>query len=95
MNALQQALQKLNDNLTNDLDRTKSVFEEAVNNHCSDHTKKQLLGKVQNEWTKHQKLATKELKQGLTSYCDIGIYNLKVHMAILEKFQVRMSIDAK
>lgn len=91
MNSLQQSLQKLNDNLSNDLDRTKSVLEEAVNNHCSDHTKKQLLGKVQNEWTKHQKLATKELKKGLSSYCDVGLYNLRVHMAILEKFQVGTS----
>lgn len=45
MNSLQQALKKLNDNLSNDFDKTKSVFEEAVTNHCSDHTKNQLLSK--------------------------------------------------
>jgi len=87
MNSLQQSLQKLNDNLSNDFDKTKSIFEEAVINHCSDHTKKQLLTKVQTEWNKHQNLATKELKQGLASYCDIGLYNLKVQIAILEKLQ--------
>jgi hypothetical protein len=92
MNSLQQSLQKLNDNISNDLDKTKSVLEEAVTNHCSDHTKKQLLTKVQTEWVKHQKLANKELKQGLTSYCDIGLYNLRVQIAILEKLQVRISI---
>ena len=93
MNTLQQSLQKLNDNISNDLDKTKSVLEEAVTNHCSDHTKKQLLTKVQTEWGKHQKLATKELKQGLTSYCDISLYNLRVQTAILEKLQVRISIE--
>ncbi len=92
MNSLQQSLQKLNDNISNDLDKTKSVLEEAVTNHCSDHTKKQLLTKVQTEWVKHQKLANKELKQGLTSYCDIGLYNLRVQIAILEKLQVRILI---
>lgn len=45
MNSLQQSLQKLNDNLSNDFDKTKSVLEEASTNHCSDHTKKQLLTK--------------------------------------------------
>ena len=93
MNSLQQSLQKMNDHLANDMDQTKSVFQEAVNNHCSDHTKKQLFTKVQTEWAKHQKLATKELKQGLTSYCDIGLYNLRVQTAILEKLQVRLSIE--
>ncbi|CAF1932276.1 unnamed protein product [Rotaria magnacalcarata] len=87
MNSLQQALKKLNDNLSNEFDKTKSIFEEAVTNHCSDHTKNQLLTKVQMEWSKHQQVAAKELKQGLSSYCDIGLYNLKVQMAILEKLQ--------
>jgi len=87
MNSLQQSLQKLNDNLSNDFDKTKSVLDEAIINHCSDQTKKQLLTKVQTEWTKHQKLATKELKQGLTSYYDIGLYNLKIQISILEKLQ--------
>jgi len=87
MNSLQQSLQKLNDNLSNDFDKTKSILEEAVINHCSDHTKKKLLTKVQTEWAKHQELARKELKQGLASYCDIGLYNLKVQTAILEKLQ--------
>ncbi len=45
MNSLHQSLRKLNDNLSNDFDKTKSVLEEAVINHCSDHTKKQLLTK--------------------------------------------------
>jgi len=45
MNSLQQSLRKLNDNLSKDFDTTKSVFEEAVTNHCSDHTKNQLLTK--------------------------------------------------
>ena len=45
MNALQQSLQKLNDNLSNDFDKTKSVFEEAVTNYCSDSTKSRLLTK--------------------------------------------------
>jgi hypothetical protein len=93
MSSLQQSLQKLNDNLSNDLDKTKTVLEEAVTNHCSDHTKKQLLTKVQTEWAKHQKLATKELKQGLTSYCDVGLYNLRVQIAMLEKLQVRISME--
>ncbi|CAF0783880.1 unnamed protein product [Rotaria sp. Silwood1] len=87
MNSLQQSLRKLDDNLLNDFDKTKSIFEEALTNHCSDHTKNQLFTKVQNEWFKHQNLANKELKQGLSSYCDIGLYNLKVQMAILEKLQ--------
>ncbi|CAF0865301.1 unnamed protein product [Rotaria sordida] len=87
MNSLQQSLRKLNDNLSNDYDKTKSIFEEAITNHCSDHTKNQLLTKIQTEWSKHQKLATKELKQGLSSYCDIGLYNLKVQIAILEKLR--------
>jgi hypothetical protein len=47
---------------------------------------------VQTEWGKHQKLAAKELKQGLASYCDVGLYNLKVQMTILEKLQVIISI---
>ncbi|CAF0985734.1 unnamed protein product [Adineta steineri] len=87
MNSLQQSLQKLNNNLSNDFDKTKSVFEESITNHCSDHTKKQLFNKVQTEWHKHQKLATKELKHGLSSYCDIGLYNLRIQTAILEKLQ--------
>jgi hypothetical protein len=45
---------------------------------------------VQNEWSKHQKLAVKELKHGLASYCDIGLYNLKIQIAILEKLQVKL-----
>ncbi len=45
MNSLQQSLRKLNENLSNDFDKTKSVFEEAVINHCSDRTKNQLLTK--------------------------------------------------
>jgi hypothetical protein len=45
MNSLQQSLEKLNNNLSNDFDQTKSVFEEAVINHCSDHTKQQLFNK--------------------------------------------------
>jgi len=45
MNSLQQSLRKLNDNLADDFDKTKSVLEEAVINHCSDHTKNQLLTK--------------------------------------------------
>jgi hypothetical protein len=88
MNSLQQSLEKLNNNLSNDFDKTKAVFEEAVTNHCSDHTKTQLFNKVQIEWSKHQKLARKELKSGLSSYCDIGLYNLKIQIAILEKLQV-------
>jgi hypothetical protein len=45
MNSLEQSLEKLNNNLSNDFDQTKSVFEEAIINHCSDHTKKQLFNK--------------------------------------------------
>lgn len=45
MNSLEQSLRKLNDNLSNDFDKTKSVLEEAVTNHCSDRTKNQLLTK--------------------------------------------------
>ena len=30
----------------------------------------------------------KEFKHSLSSYCDIGLYNLKIQMAILEKIQV-------
>jgi len=45
MNSLQQSLEKLNNNLSNDFDKTKSVFEEAVTNHCSDQTKTQLFNK--------------------------------------------------
>lgn len=30
----------------------------------------------------------KEFKQGLSSYCDIGLYHLKIQMTILEKLQV-------
>ncbi|UJR33523.1 hypothetical protein I4U23_020968 [Adineta vaga] len=87
MNSLQQSLKKLNENLLNDFDRSKSVFEEAKMNHCSDHTKKQLLDKVQTEWHKHKMLATKELKQGLSSFCDVGLYHLRVQTTILEKLQ--------
>ncbi|CAF1367166.1 unnamed protein product [Adineta steineri] len=87
MNSLQQSLQKLNDNLSNDFDKTKSVFEEAITNHCSHRTKEQLLTKVQTEWNKHKILATKELKQGLSSYCDVGLYNLRVQTAMIEKLQ--------
>ncbi|UJR13715.1 hypothetical protein I4U23_000726 [Adineta vaga] len=87
LNSLEQSLQKLNNQLSNEFDKTKSVFEEAVTNHCSDHTQKQLYNKVQQEWSKHQKLGIKELKQGLSSYCDIGLYNLKIQMTILEKLQ--------
>ncbi|CAF0927271.1 unnamed protein product [Rotaria sordida] len=86
-NTLQQSLDKLNNNLSNDFDRVKSVFEEAVTNHCSDHTKNQLFNKVEFEWSKHKKLAITELKHGLSSYCDIGLYNLKIQIAILEKLQ--------
>jgi len=43
---------------------------------------------VQIEWSKHQKLAMKEFKHSLSSYCDIGLYNLKIQIAILEKLQV-------
>ncbi len=90
MNSLEQSLEKLNKNLSNDFDQTKSVFEEAVTNHCSDHTKRQLFQKglfrlkssilmidrclVQIEWSKHQKLAMNEFKDSLSSYCDIGLY---------------------
>jgi hypothetical protein len=104
MNALEQSLEKLNNDLSKDFDKTKSVFEEAVTNHCSDHTKNQLFNKgliqsksyfiiishflVQIEWSKHQKLAMKEFKHSLSSYCDIGLYNLKIQIAILEKLQV-------
>jgi len=45
MNSLEQSLEKLNNNLLNDFDKTKSLFEEAVTNHCSDHTKNQLFNK--------------------------------------------------
>lgn len=45
MNSLEQSLEKLNNNLSNEFDQTKSVFEEAITNHCSDHTKKQLFNK--------------------------------------------------
>ncbi|CAF5194452.1 unnamed protein product, partial [Rotaria sp. Silwood1] len=45
MNSLQQSLRKLDDNLLNDFDKTKSIFEEALTNHCSDHTKNQLFTK--------------------------------------------------
>lgn len=51
---------------------------------------------VKHEWSKHQQVATKELKQGLNSYCDIGLYHLKIQTAILEKLQVflrKNSID--
>ncbi|CAF3671828.1 unnamed protein product [Rotaria sp. Silwood1] len=87
MNSLQQSLEKLNNNLSNDFDKVKSVFEEAVTNHCSDHTKNQLFNKVEFEWFKHKKLAITELKYGLSSYCDIGLYNLRIQIAILEKLQ--------
>lgn len=87
MNALQQSLEKLNDHLNNNFENTTSLYEDASNNHCSDHTRRQLLSKVQDEWVKHQKLAMKELKHGLSSYCDVGLYNLKIQIAILEKLQ--------
>jgi hypothetical protein len=45
MNALEQSLEKLSNDLSNDFDKTKSVFEEAVTNHCSDRTKNQLFNK--------------------------------------------------
>jgi len=45
MNSLQKSLEKLNNNLSNDFDKTKALFEEAVTNHCSDHTKTQLFNK--------------------------------------------------
>lgn len=45
MNALQQSLQKLNENLSGEFDQSKSVYEEANANHCSDPTKRQLLNK--------------------------------------------------
>jgi len=88
MNALEKSVEKLNNSLLSDFDRNRSVFQEAVNNHCSDHTKKQLFNKVENEWAKHQKLAAQELKHGLAAYCDIGLYHLKIQIAILEKLQV-------
>jgi hypothetical protein len=50
MNALEQSFEKLNNDLSNDFDKTKSVFEEAVINHCSDHTKKQLFNKGLNSY---------------------------------------------
>ncbi|CAF3900377.1 unnamed protein product [Rotaria sp. Silwood2] len=87
MNSLQQSLEKLHNNLSNDFNKVESVFEEAVTNHCSDHTKKQLFNKVEFEWAKHKKLAITELKHGLSSYCDIGLYNLRIQIAMLEKFQ--------
>lgn len=87
MNTMQQSLQKLTDDLSKDFDQTKSVYDEATANHCSDPTKRQLLNKVQVEWSKHQKLAMKELKTGLSSYCDVGLYNLKIQMHMLEKLQ--------
>jgi hypothetical protein len=40
------------------------------------------------EWSKHQKLAMEEFKYSLSSYCNIGLYNLKIQTAILEKLQV-------
>jgi len=43
---------------------------------------------VQIEWSKHQKLAMKEFKHSLSSYCNIALYNLKIQIAILEKLQV-------
>jgi hypothetical protein len=49
MNSLEKSLEKLNNDLSNDFDRTKSVFEEAVINHCSDHTKRQLFNKGLNK----------------------------------------------
>lgn len=45
MNSLQQSLEKLNDNLNNDFEANKSLYEEATNNHCSDLTRRQLLNK--------------------------------------------------
>ena len=45
MNSFQQSLQKLNDNLSNDFDKTKSLLEEAISNSCSEHGKQQLLSK--------------------------------------------------
>ncbi|CAF0792989.1 unnamed protein product [Didymodactylos carnosus] len=85
--SLHQSLRKLNDHVQGDCEKAKMVFEEAVSNNCSEHTKKQLRSKVQNEWGKHQKLAVKELKSSLSSYSRIGLYNLKLQTAILEKLQ--------
>jgi hypothetical protein len=45
MNSLEQSLEKLNNNLINDFNQSKSVYEEAVTNHCSDHTQNQLFNK--------------------------------------------------
>jgi hypothetical protein len=103
MNSLQQSIQRIYNHLSNDFTQTKSVFEEAATNHCSNHTKTQLFNKgwknqmclsflyffiVQTEWSKHQKIAVKELKHGLSSYCDISLYNLKIKVTMLEKLQV-------
>ncbi|CAF0833414.1 unnamed protein product [Didymodactylos carnosus] len=85
--ALQESLQKLNDHVQGDCEKTKMVFDEAVSNHCSEHTKKELLTQVQNEWAKHQKLAVKEMKTSLSSYCHIALYNLRLQTAIIEKLQ--------
>lgn len=43
---------------------------------------------VETEWTKQKKLAIKEFKHGLSSYCDIGLYNLKIQITMLERLQV-------
>lgn len=45
MNPLQHSLERLNNDLSNDFDKVESVFEEAVTNHCSDHTKHLLFNK--------------------------------------------------
>lgn len=45
MNSLQQSLERLSNNLSNDFEKAKSVFEEAVISHCSDHTKSLLFDK--------------------------------------------------
>jgi hypothetical protein len=45
MNSLYQSLQKLNDNLSNDFDKSKTLYEQAKTNHCSEHTKNQLFTK--------------------------------------------------
>lgn len=45
MNPLQHSLERLNNDLSNDFDKVESVFEEAVTNHCSDHTKNLLFNK--------------------------------------------------
>ena len=48
---------------------------------------------MQTEWNKHQAFATRELKQGLLSYCDIASYHLRVQTAIVEKLQVNVDVS--